>query len=355
MKQTNISKLRSQAARYLRSQQAWGKSRSDTKRDDGTSAGIHSVRTWSENVTALAKIADDLGHTRLKKIDYNQALEYLINRVRSDLSDKTISRDRVALERLLARRFPTYQQLQKMKDDPKLVKKWIKTGLLMIKRTSKNQVPGKSGFGSKKTATTRPNQRGQRLKDISRAYTDAQIKEIAESFKLERERLSVLLMRDAGLRVHEMYTLRKPGEGKPISNQRDWVKERHLERDGVKYIVTGKGGLTREVMISKPLAERLEKLRLKKPQKVRDRKVVYRQRYNLLGGNNLSKRFSNASKVELGFSLGAHGARHSFAQARMAVLTASVSNHGLTAKQIKRIVSQEMGHMRPNITNTYLR
>ncbi len=364
MKQTNISKLRSQAARALKSQQAWGHSRADTKRADGTSAGIHSVRTWNENVTALAKIADEMGVRRLKEIDIKNSIEYLILRVKADLSDKTLSRDRVALERFLGRKLPCYQDLQKMGKDPKQIDKWMKLAFKFMaaksgnpntplgKRSNKNEVPSKAGVGSKRNSPSRPGDSPRRLKDISRAYTDNQIREIANSFEKERERLAILLMRDSGLRVHEMFTLRRVGEGKPVTNQRDWIKERHLLREnGVKYLVTGKGGLTREVVISKPLAERLEKLRFQKPQKVRDRKVIYRQRYNLLGGNALSSRFTLASKNELGFSLGAHGFRHSYAQARMTVLL----SNGVKVRLAKQIVSQEMGHMRVSITNTYLR
>lgn len=364
MKQTDISKLRSQAARALKSQQAWGHSRADTKRPDGTSAGIHSVRTWNENVAALAKVADEMGVSRLKQIDIRSSIDFLIKRVKADLSDKTVSRDRVALERFLGRKLPCYQDLQKMEHNPQLIKKWLKIAYKFYtknsgnpntplgKRGNKNIVPNKAGVGIRKNSASRPGDSTRRLKDISRAYSDDQVREIANTFEKERERLAILLMRDSGLRVHEMFSLRRVGEGKPLTNQRDWIKERHLLREnGVKYLVTGKGGLTREVVISKSLAERLEKLRFEKTQKVIDRKVIYRQRYNLLGGNALSSRFTLVSKNELGFSLGAHGFRHSYAQSRMAVL---ISN-GVHPKLAKQIVSQEMGHMRPNITNTYLR
>lgn len=364
MKQTNISKLRSQAVKALRAQQAFGSKRIDTKRKDGTSSGIHSVRTWNETINALAYAADAMGLYRLKQMDYRICIDYLVNRVSVGMSDKSVSRERVALERLLGRKLPSYQNLKEMQNNPAKIDLWLAASIYFLtqssgnpntplgKRERFNSLPKKSGIGTRKTTISRPGDDKRRLKEISRAYTDDQIKSIANSFEQERERLAIILMRDAGLRVHELYTLRRVGEGKPVSNQRDWVNERFIHRDdGVKYIVTGKGGLTREVMISKPLADRLEKLRHGKPVKVNDRGVIYRQRYNLLAGNNLSKRFSEHSKQELGFSTGAHGARHSYVQARYNYLVYK----GIDPRTAKKIVSQEVGHMRASITNTYLR
>lgn len=363
MKQSDLSKLRSQAAKSLRWQRAFSTSRADTKRPDNSSSGIHSVRTWNENVNALARIGLELGVSRLKQIDHQTAIDYLIKRVKLDLSDKAVSRDRVALERFLGRRLPSYQDLQKMDNEPALRKHWLKNIKHFLtlhagdprtplgSRERKNTSPNKSGTGKNKTTSSRLGS-VSRLKDVSRAYSDQQVKVIALSFEKEQDRLAILLMRDAGLRVHEMYSLRRLDEGKPLTAQRDWRNDRHLLREnGVKYLVTGKGGLTREVVISKPLAERLEKLRHSKPVKVKDRGVNYRQRYDLTGGNNLSQKFTRASKQELGFSLGAHGFRHSYAQSRMATLMAN----GQPKWKALHIVSQELGHMRPGITRTYLR
>ncbi|MEH6454833.1 MAG: site-specific integrase [Cocleimonas sp.] len=363
MKQDNISKLRSQAASALKWQRAFSSSRGASKRSDSTSSGIHSVRTWNENVCALAKIANDMGVNRLKQITTEKAIDYLIQRVSSKLSDKTVSRDRVAIERFLSRKMPSYQDLQAMDHNPHIKGRWLKGIKDFIKvhagdprsplgnRSKTNRSTNKAGVGAKKSNSSRVGSTKQ-LKETSRAYSDDQVKAIAMSFEKERERLAILLMRDAGLRVHEMYSLRRVNEGKPVTAQRDWRADRHLHRsEGVKYIVTGKGGLTREIVISKGLADRLEKLRNEKPIKVKDRGVNYRQRYNLLAGNSLSKAFTRSSKRELGFSTGAHGFRHSYAQSRMSVLL----SNGLSAKNAKHIVSQELGHMRASITNTYLR
>lgn len=51
-----------------------------------------------------------------------------------------------------------------------------------------------------------------------------------------------------------------------------------------------------------------------------------------------------AQKTELGFSHGAHGLRHGYAQSRLATLR----ELGLSDKDAKQIISQEMGHFRAN-------
>src|SRR5690606_24926883 len=90
------------------------------------------------------------------------------------------------------------------------------------------------------------------------------------------------------------------------------------------------------------LARRLEARRLPQPRHVTDRGVYYRQHYDLGGGQPWSKSFSAASKNSLGWSKGAHGLRHSYAQSRMAGLQKSMPRD-----QAKLVVSQELGHFRP--------
>ena len=52
----------------------------------------------------------------------------------------------------------------------------------------------------------------------------------------------------------------------------------------------------------------------------------------------------------LGKTRGAHGMRHEYAQARMRELMRHVEHRLALA-----IVSEEMGHLRPGITQTYVR
>ncbi|MFM5075667.1 site-specific integrase, partial [Aeromonas hydrophila] len=121
-------------------------------------------------------------------------------------------------------------------------------------------------------------------------------------------------------------------------------------RDGVIYTVHGKGGLVREVLVPHALAERLEAVHLDAPQAITDRGIYYQSHYDTGGGQRWSNSVSAASERVLGWSTGAHGLRHSYAQERMAELQASLSRDAALTT-----VSQEMGHFRPEITETYLR
>mgnify|MGYP002266599293 CR=1 FL=1 len=83
--------------------------------------------------------------------------------------------------------------------------------------------------------------------------------------------------------------------------------------------------------------------------KVTDRNIYYQQHYNVAGGQKWSNSFSKTSSSVLGWSRGGHGLRHTYAQERMKEITQADYERAL------KIVSQEMGHFRANITLTYLR
>ncbi|MFQ5352539.1 MAG: hypothetical protein ACE5D3_05640, partial [Candidatus Binatia bacterium] len=61
----------------------------------------------------------------------------------------------------------------------------------------------------------------------------------------------------AGLRAHELLTLRRSGEA-TAATHRCWSPDRFAGRYGERYTVTGKGGLRREVLVPRDLAARLE-------------------------------------------------------------------------------------------------
>jgi hypothetical protein len=61
--------------------------------------------------------------------------------------------------------------------------------------------------------------------------------------------------------------------------------------------------------------------------------------------------WSKASNFELGWSTGIHGLRHNYAQQRMEEL----QSRGFYYSDALAIISQEMGHFRPDITEVYLR
>lgn len=193
----------------------------------------------------------------------------------------------------------------------------------------------------------------------SRAYTPEQIQAIADR-QTDRNALATEIAHAAGLRAHELATLarveERPADVRefPKDDIRTEAQAHKFEgRDGgERYTVTGKGGLTREVVIPKDLAERLEDRRLEEPKTIEDRGIYYETRYDIGSGNAWSKSFSHASNKELEFSHGAHGARHSYAQERMTELRELIGHDRETALAI---ISQELGHFRPDITETYLR
>lgn len=199
---------------------------------------------------------------------------------------------------------------------------------------------------------------GQRLEIVSsskestlstRSYTPTQVERIAQA-QSEANSLATRLAYYAGLRAHELLTLRPTGE-RAASGHRQWSAERFTGRDGDRYTVVGKGGLVREVMLSRELATALEARRLEEPRLMIDRGVHYNQHYAIGGGRSWSQSFSSASKRELGFSNGAHGLRHSYAQERMTEL----QQQGMRYDQAKATVAQEVGHFDKETTEAYLR
>lgn len=141
-----------------------------------------------------------------------------------------------------------------------------------------------------------------------RAYTPAQVQLIAAAQTL-RHALATQLAHAAGLRAHELFTLR-PVEEQPASRHRTWSVTRFTGRaDSVRYTVVGKGGLIREIAIPGSLAMQLEARRLPEPILMTDRRVYYTQYYELGGGKGWSESFRAASLRALEWSTGAHGLR----------------------------------------------
>lgn len=182
-----------------------------------------------------------------------------------------------------------------------------------------------------------------------RAYSPEQVHEIKQRMK-PHNRLGVEIAHAAGLRAHELFTLARRDEAIPDAREADEAKFAG-HNDRTRYVVTGKGGLVREVSIPNHLAGLLEALRLDEPRTVRDRSVLYQQRYAVGGGQALSQAFSAGSKAALGYSTGLHGVRHSYSQQRNYELQLLTGD----PERSKRVVSQEIGHFRPEITEVYLR
>ena len=183
----------------------------------------------------------------------------------------------------------------------------------------------------------------------TRSYTPAQVARIA-SAQSEANGLATRLAYHAGLRAHELLTLRPAGE-RSASGHRQWSADRFAGREGVRYTVVGKGGLVREVLLTRELAAAVEARRLEEPRLVVDRGVQYVQCYTIGGGRSWSQSFSSASRRELGFSNGGHGLRHSYVQERMDEL----QRRGLAYEQARATVAQEVGHFAGETTEAYMR
>ena len=183
----------------------------------------------------------------------------------------------------------------------------------------------------------------------SRVYSRDEVERIATR-QSEKNGLATRIAYDAGLRAHELLTLRLRDEDEPSSSDK-WRSDRFLGRTGVSYLVKGKGGLVREVLLSQGLSLALEAHRLDEPRVLMDRHIPYVSYYEIGGGMAWSKSFTKCSQRELGFSRGGHGLRHSYVQTRYDWFRA----RGYSVAQAKLIVSQEMGHFRPSVVENYLR
>jgi integrase len=163
-------------------------------------------------------------------------------------------------------------------------------------------------------------------------------------------RLSIQLSSNAGLRSMEILSLSPPF---CLSQSvRSWHINRFAGRSNdVSFIVHGKGGLHREIRLSPELAEHVKKLTRPVPVIVSNRETHLTSHFDLLGGHYFCNRFSIFSKNELGFSHGAHGLRHTFAQKRLLELMCL----GHDTDNAIKILAQEMGHFAITNTLTYLR
>lgn len=184
----------------------------------------------------------------------------------------------------------------------------------------------------------------------TRTYTKHHPEMVAVA-QSERNALATRIALEAGLRAHELFTIRPIVEQAP-SGHRRWKADLFRGReDWARYTVVGKGGLCREVRLSPRLASELEKTRLPKPVLVKDRGVIYQRHYDIGGGNAWSKSFTVASQRALGWSNGGHGLRHSYAQARLD----DYQSAGYVYHDALAHVAQELGHFSPHTTEVYLR
>ena len=160
--------------------------------------------------------------------------------------------------------------------------------------------------------------------------------------------LSILICLDAGIRASELLTIRRTNEMQ-ATPARPWHEKLFIGRASIqRYVVHGKGGLRREIALSTAIAAQLEQRRLQTPLVRRDREIIRECMYDLAAGQNFSNYFSRAAFTALKQNHGAHCLRHTFTQNRFRVL----QQHVKTAEAML-ILSQELGHFRPQITHAY--
>lgn len=272
---------------------------------------VGTVRNYEEALSRVAQYANRELVIGLREITPAQAEQYLRERA-PEVGQKTLDMERQAIQAMMhhvSRQLPEGQRLE------------------VIKTTKENPAP---------------------LAEQARAYSSAQVNAIIER-QTERNALSTAIAYATGLRSHELYTLQKSELRAP--DLRPVHDSKFSGLDGQRYTVEGKGGLVREIVIPATLAERLEARRLDTPERITDRGIHYTQHYDIGAGKSWAKSFSEASERALGFTNGAHGLRHSYAQNRMI----DTQKSGLNRTQAQLVTSQELGHFRPDITETYLR
>lgn len=184
-----------------------------------------------------------------------------------------------------------------------------------------------------------------------RAYRPSEVLEIANT-QGDRNALCTALCFSSGLRAHEILTLR-PAEELARADHNQWSKELFAGIEDPRiYTVKGKGGLLRHVAVPRDLSILVEQRRLPCLTVSRDRKIDYKKsQYDIGAGQSFSQSFGEASRKVLGFSMGAHGLRHSYAQRRIRTLRAL----GFSINHALKILSEELGHFRVSVTWAYLR
>ncbi|WP_448125755.1 site-specific integrase [Pseudomonas veronii] len=283
---------------------------------------VGTVRNYEQRLIRITAYLQENRLGSLREMTPHRAVDYLQLRAR-EVGQKTLDMERQALQ-------------------------------AMMQHVTNQLAPGKTLEIIKSAATARTGSKkqptlGRRLADQARAYNREQMILIA-SRQAPHNSLSTEIAYAAGLRAHELLSLRRSHLQVPDERPANEMKFTEIRETTISYTVHGKGGLIREVRIPITLAQRLERTRLAEPQTVKDRGINYQQFYGIGGGQPWSKSVSSASKQALGWSNGAHGLRHTYAQERMATL-----QRHLSRKQALEVVSQEMGHFRPEITEVYLR
>lgn len=290
--------------------QAHNEPREQARQEPGKVSSLGTTRSYEQSLKNLASHLRERREGDLRSVSRQQVENYLRERA-AEVGQKQLDQDRQAAQAWLSNR------------DGESVK---------IPRSEHKSQQDES----------------RNLANQSRVYQQQQLDRIQARLS-DQNNLAVQVMRETGIRAHEVGTLGRPDE--QPADERNWRDDRFAGKDGVTYTVKGKGGLVREVKLSRETAQRLEQARKSEPDTVKDRGINYQSRYNIGTGQALSQAFTRASVKELGWSAGIHSTRHVYAQERLD----KVQEQGYTEQEGKEVVSQEVGHFRPETTDFYLR
>ena len=168
----------------------------------------------------------------------------------------------------------------------------------------------------------------------ARAYSDA--KSVVDGLEKEEHRLVASIQLESGARVNEASLVDEKRLG--------GIQEYRGEEVGVIHLQKGdaKGGLERDLRVSKELYEKVEKY-VKENERLHVARGYERDLYR-------SALKSSAESAGMKYT-GSHGLRHNYAQNRMEELTSGGMGHRVALTT----VSVEMGHFREDITKHYLR
>jgi integrase len=168
----------------------------------------------------------------------------------------------------------------------------------------------------------------------ARSYKNAQ--NVIDGLDREDHRLVASIQLESGARVNEASLIDEKRLG--------GIQEYRGEEVGVIHLQKGdaKGGLERDLRVTKELYEKIEKY-------VKDNGRLY------VGRGHARDQYRSALKVSAESAgqkyTGSHGLRHNYAQNRMEELTSGGMGHRIALTT----VSVEMGHFREEITKHYLR
>jgi len=297
---------------------------------------LGTARDYESCIKRVNDWAKEKYNTNIEHMTVDQAKEYLTERSRQ-VTQKTLDQERHAIQKVMQYITGELKQI----GDSKVVMKHMKGHTVQLTEKVFETID-RNEFLSKKEKELE-----------SRALTKEQFEKVLEKLPPEHK-LSAELAYYCGFRAHELLIIQRANEIeltiRPEKHQSEY-KFAGL-KDFTLYRAPGKGGRVNEFAVPNNLAQRLEAVRLAKPETIRDRGINRVKYYDLKGGQAFSQAFSRACKAALGFSVGAHGLRHSDAQNRMITLQNEL---GISRYDAKEAVSQELGHWRASITETYLR